>query len=207
MQLHARAGRAVLVGHDGTAEREVDPRSLALPADLGDALHEWAQVALALVPEDNQPVGGVAGDLVTRRGRQLAGRLATELGMPVSYTDPVSGEVLEVAPAPSPLPDPVEELPEQQAEPAEPTPWGTGLTVTAVTAAVVVVAVTALSSSLAQASPWLAVVANLVVVGGLSPSVWLARAVPTWRWVALGVACGLPIAWVLLLLSLLGPHS
>jgi hypothetical protein len=204
VQLHARAGRAVLVGHDGTAMREVDPRSLALPSELTASLHEWAEVAHALVPNDHEPVGGTAGDLVTRRGRQLASRLATELGLPVEYADPVSGEVYEVEPA-LPSAEPVDERIEPDDFPApEPTPWGTGLTVTVVTALMVVVAVTSLSFALAQASLWLAVIANVVIIGGLSPSVWLARDVPVWRWVALGVTGGLGLAWIALLLSLLG---
>ena len=202
MQLHARSGKAVLVGHDGTALREVDPRSLPLPRDLADSLHEWAEVAHALVPNDHEPVGGTAGDLVTRRGRQLAGRLATELGLPVAYADPVSGELVEVEPL-APVEPPDEEI-DEVFTPPEPTPWGTGLTVTVVTALVVVVAVTTLSVALAAASVWLAIVANLVIVGGLSPSMWLARNVPVWRWVAYGVAVGLVLAWIALLLSLLG---
>jgi hypothetical protein len=76
--------------------------------------------------------------------------------------------------------------------------------VTVVVAAMMCVAVTSLSFALAQASLWLAVIANVVVIGGLSPSVWLARDVPVWRWVALGVAGGLGLAWLALILSLLG---
>jgi hypothetical protein len=193
----------VLVGHDGAESREVDPRSLALPSELTAALHEWAEVAHALVPHDHEPVGGTAGDLVTRRGRQLAGRLATELGLPIEYADPVSGEVYAVEPVSVAEPDD-EDLAEDRPE-REPTPWATGLTVTAVVAAMIAVAVASLSFALAQASVWLALVANVVIIGGLSPSVWLARDVPVWRWVALGVASGLVLAWSALLLSLLGP--
>ena len=210
VQLHARAGKAVLVGHDGTQLREVDPRSLALPSDLTAALHEWAEVARALVPNDHQPVGGTAGDLVTRRGRQLAGRLATELGLPIDYADPVTGRMVEVGPAvlAEPPAEPVEDDVVVEDFPRrEPTPWATGLTVAIVVAAMITVAVTTLSFALAQASLWLAVIANVVIIGGLSPSVWLARDVPVWRWVALGVTSGLGIAWIALLLSLLGPAT
>ena len=198
----------MLVGHDGTQMREVDPRSLALPSELTAALHEWAEVAHALVPNDHEPVGGTAGDLATRRGRQLAGRLATELGLPIDYADPVTGDVYEVEPAVGAEPPPVaEEAVEDDFPAREPTPWATGLTVTIVVGAMICVAVTSLSFALAQASLWLAVIANVVIIGGLSPSVWLARDVPVWRWVALGVTGGLGLAWVVLLLSLLGPAT
>jgi hypothetical protein len=115
-----------------------------------------------------------------------------EVGPAVVAEPPVEPEVDEL----------VEDFPER-----EPTPWATGLTVTAVVAAMITVAVTTLSFALAQASLWLAVIANVVIIGGLSPSVWLARDVPVWRWVALGVTTGLGLAWLILLLSLLGPTT
>ena len=204
MELRARAGRAVLVGHDGTSWRDVDPATLALTGDLTESLHEWAQVAGILVPRDHQPVGSTAGDLVSRRGLQLARRLATELGVVVSYADPVSGSVSTVQPAP-PRKAPLPARTALDAEGSdEPTPWATGLTVTAATAVVVMIALISLSLTLAQASPLVATVTNIVVAAGLAPSVWLARGIPIWRWVALGVAGGIVLAWTALLFSLLG---
>ncbi|GGP34740.1 DUF2537 domain-containing protein [Saccharothrix coeruleofusca] len=213
MELRVQGGRAVLAGRDDAGEREVDPRSLPLAAGLAEALHEWAEVAEAVLRTE-PPAEGVAGALVTRRGRQLAGRLAAEMGAPVEFTDPVSGERFLVAapadPEPAePAPEPAEPA-EAAAEPAtqapppgEPTPWGTGLTVAAFTAAVVTFTVVTLSVGLGETSGWLALLANVLVVGGIAPSVWLARTVPVWRWVAYGVMAGVPAAWFALLLTLL----
>ena len=46
--------------------------------------------------------------------------------------------------------------------------------------------------------------ANLLVTAGTTPSLWLAREVPFWRWPALGAGVGLLVAWVVMLLGLLG---
>lgn len=207
MELRVQDGRAVLAGRDDEGEREVDPHTLPLGAGLAEALHEWAKVAEAVLRTD-PPADGAAGALVARRGRQLAGRVAADMGAPVAYTDPVTGEqhVVEAAPDPSPEavadPDPAPEPPEPGPEP-EPTPWGTGLTVTAFTTAVVTFMVVTLSRGLGETNWWLALLANVLVVGGLTPSVWLARNVPIWRWVAYGVVAGVLLAWLSLLLTLL----
>ncbi|MFJ5987198.1 DUF2537 domain-containing protein [Lentzea sp. NPDC092896] len=198
MELRVRDGRAVLAGEDDSGEREVDPHSLPLGADLAEALHEWAKVADAVVRSET-PADGVASALVARRGKQLAGRIASVMNSPVSYTDPVSGELVSVdAPeaAEVPVPTLVEDEP-------EPTPWGTGLTVSVITAAIVTVTVVSLSLGLGETSRWLALVANVLVVGGLAPSVWLGRKVPVWRWVAYGVVTGVLVAWLALILTLL----
>ncbi|KAA2262966.1 DUF2537 domain-containing protein [Solihabitans fulvus] len=217
MELRVRGGRAVLAGRHGSAEQEVDPHSLPLGAGLADALHEWAKVADA-VARAEPAVDGAAGSLVARRGQQLAGRVAAAMGRPVSYVDPLNGEVTVVEAPPratraQPTAEPEAE-PEPRAEapvpaapapeaPAEPTPWGTGLTVSAFTAAVVVFAVVTLSVGLGETSWLLALFANVMVVGGLAPSVWLARRVPVWRWVAYGVVAGVGLAWFGLILSTL----
>lgn len=97
-------------------------------------------------------------------------------------------ESTSTAPAPARVP-PV---------PAEPTPWGTGLTVSAFVAAVVGVAVVVLSLGVAQVHPFLAAGLNLVAVGGLAPTLWTWRRVAVLRWFVLGVGIGVVVAWVTL---------
>lgn len=199
MELRVRDGRAVLAGEDESGEREVDPHSLPLGADLAEALHEWAKVADAVVRTET-PADGVANALVARRGRQLAGRVAAAMNSPVSYTDPLSGDLLTVEAPEAPA---EAEAVAEEIEESEPTPWGTGLTVSVITAAIVAVTVVSLSLGLGETSRWLALVANVLVVGGLAPSVWLGRKVPVWRWVAYGVVTGVGVAWLALILTLL----
>jgi hypothetical protein len=212
VQLRARDGRALLAGPaDGvdTDDREVDPHSLALGADLAEALHEWARVADA-VHRNGQTDESAAARLISRRGQQLAGRVAAAMGSPVSYADPLTGEITEVAVPSVPSVPSVADEPADRSEPAqesdravEPTPWATGLTVTAFSAAVVLLVVVALSLALGAASNWLALIANVVIALGLAPSVWLARRAPVWRWVAYGVVAGIVIAWIALLFTAL----
>ena len=208
MELRVQAGRAVLAGEGESGELEVDPHNLPLGAGLAEALHEWAKVAEA-VQRTNAPADGAAGALVTRRGRQLAGRLAADMGTPVAFADPVTGErhlvdasQSGVRPAPRRPEVVVEGEPEVE---VEPTPWGTGLTVSVFSGAVVAFLVITLSLGLGETNRWLALVANVLVVGGIAPSVWLARKVIIWRWVAYGVTTGVVLAWIALILTLLEP--
>ena len=194
MELRASGERAVLAGHDGTRELEVDPGTLPLGGELTAALQQWAQVVGAVLRIEGDADRATAASVVTGRGRQLAGRVAAALGVPVGYRDPLTGELSVMDPP---------ETAERPARPAEPTPWATGLVVAAFSAVVVLVAVVSLASTLQETSPLLALGANLVVTAGLLPSVWLARAVPTWRWVALGVAAGIGLSWVVLAFLLL----
>lgn len=177
LELHARSGRAVLVGY---GDPPPDPRELGLPTGLGSALHEWAQVAEAVRRAGNCDLE--PGALVSQRGRLLAARLAGSTGVPVSYADPMAGGTELVTPAQAP----------------EPTPWATGLPVSAVTAVVVAVALLALSDGLDWVGFWLVALANLVIAVGLAPSIWLARATPVWRWVAYGAAAGIVLTWLIL---------
>jgi len=169
------------------------PGDPALPLELQEALAEWAAFAVAVTragrPDELQ--------LLRRRGRQLASRVADVLGRPVEFVDPVSGAVESIrVGATGPLP-------RLAAEPAGPTPWATGLTVSAFVAVLVAIADVGLSRAFAEAFGLLWLPANLLVGIGLAPSLWLARRMPFWRWLACGTAVGLGAAWVVLLFGLL----
>jgi hypothetical protein len=198
----------VLAGPGGAGAREVDPHDLAIGADLADALHEWARVASAVgrASDDGYGASGEqeATAVVSRRGRQLAARVATVMGTAVRYVDPVTqAEVLITPPdqAPRELPPAAPSLAERifgVPDPdGEPTPWFTGLAVAGFVAAVVIVAMLALVGTLArETSGWLALFASIVVTGGITPSLWLVRKMPILRWAALGAAAGVLISWV-----------
>ncbi|OLZ52026.1 DUF2537 domain-containing protein [Amycolatopsis keratiniphila] len=193
MELRIREGRAVLAGPGGDSAREVDPHSLAIGSDLAQALHEWARVASAVGTS-----GTEAASVVSQRGRQLAQRVAATMGTSVRFVDPVSGDGVVIDP---PAPAPRSELARRlfgTPDPAgEPTPWLTGLTVSAFVAAVVVVAMLALANTLArETNGWLALLASAVVTAGITPSLWLSRRVPIVRWASFGAAAGIVIAWI-----------
>ncbi|HEY0453338.1 MAG TPA: DUF2537 domain-containing protein [Actinophytocola sp.] len=190
MQLRANGERAVLVGHDGVAEREVDPRRLPLGTELTDALHEWARVASA-VRRSDPDTSAAASAVVTRRGLQLAGRVAASMGVPVGYLDPLSGEESVVEP-------PEDARPARPTRPPEPVPWLTGLTVAAASLALVLITILSLAVTLADTHVLLALASNAVVTAGLLPSLWLIRRQPIWRWVALGVAVAIALGWLAL---------
>ena len=196
MELRIREERAVLKGHGDAYTREIDPHSLALGVELADALQEWARVASAVRRAADGGEPGEAAAVVSRRGRQLAAKVATVMGTPVHYIDPVTDEETVVPP-----------LPPDQASPslarrvfgtgeAEPTPWGTGLVVSAFVAVVVITAMMALAVTLAaEIAGWLVLLASVVVTAGIAPSLWLTRRVPIVRWVSFGAAAGLVLSW------------
>jgi hypothetical protein len=196
MELRIRGERAVLAGPGGEQAREVDPHKLAIGSDLAQALHEWARVASAVSADS----GAEAGAVVSQRGRQLAGRLASVMGTTVRFVDPVTGADTVVEPAPRAEARSrrfVRSVLGPSGPPGEPTPWLTGLTVSAFIAAVVVVAMLALASTLVrQTSGWLALAGSVIVTAGITPSLWLIRRTPILRWVAYGAAGGVVIAWV-----------
>jgi hypothetical protein len=90
------------------------------------------------------------------------------------------------------------------APPGEPTPWATGLTISAVVAVMVGIALLSLSQALAPNGRGVVALSNLLVAAGLTPSIWLGRKTPIWRWVAYGAAAGIALTWLALLLALLG---
>lgn len=192
VELRTNGERAELVGPD---DQVIDPEILDVPAELTTALDEWAHVVAAMQRAD-APEDASAAVLVSRRGRQLADRLAAVLETTVRYHDPLTGEVLFVDAV---TPEPAKAEPRKP----EPIPWLTGLTVTVLLAVVTLSAVLTLVITLRETSAFLAIGANVVVTAGLAPSVWLARRVLIWRWVALGVASGLALGWIALLFVLL----
>ncbi|MDI2031637.1 DUF2537 domain-containing protein [Saccharopolyspora sp. TS4A08] len=194
-ELHARSGRAVLVRGDGA---EYDPARLRLPEALVAALHEWAGVAELVQNGESAQTG----EIVSRRGRQLATRLAAETGGRVGYVDPLSGELAQIG---RPRSAQAIRRGGRPVAPVNPTPWGTGLMISAVIAAIVAVTLGVVTQGLADVSGVLALFVNIAIAAGFAPSIWLGRNVPVWRWVAFGTAAGLVISWIVGLLSLLGP--
>lgn len=199
MELRVRGGHAVLAG--GRNGREADPRNLALGPGLADALHEWARVAAAVQRTGN----GQGAEVVSRRGRQLAARVAAAMGVPVSYWDPLTDRALVVSPPERATRAPAERMLRDRPRTGEPAPWGTGLTVAAFIAVFVAVAVLALVSTLVSAAAeWVAVLAAVVVTAGLAPSLWLGRRLPIVRWLALGAAVGVAFSWIGVLVIVFG---
>jgi hypothetical protein len=210
VELRIRGERAVLAGPGGESAREIDPHSLAIGAELAEALHEWARVAAAVrrSGEDTDASAGEheAAAVVSQRGRQLATRVAAVMGTPVHYLDPVTQAEVLIEPPAQPADD--EAVTERQPsvferlfgtpDPAgEPTPWPTGLTVAGFVAAVIIVAMLALAGALAhETSGWFTVLCSVLVTAGIAPSLWLGRKVPILRWAALGAAVGVVVSWV-----------
>lgn len=89
--------------------------------------------------------------------------------------------------------------------PGEPTPWSTGLAVSMAVAATVGIGLLSLSQGLEPDGRGVVALANLLVAGGLTPSIWLTRTIPVWRWIGYGAAAGIVLTWLALVLSLLGP--
>jgi hypothetical protein len=199
VELRAERGRVVLVGA---------PERFHPPTALAGALDEWAEVAAA-VGANGRGDPAVAA-MVSARGRQLAARLAAAAGTPVGYADPVRGVVVQVPVAsvearPTTPQQPREEAPQPHRHVrTEPTPWATGLTVSVFFAAVTSVALFILVDGLGRASWWLGALGLVVVTAGVGPSLWMVRSTPVWRWVSFGAAAGIVLAWLAVLLSLLG---
>ncbi len=87
--------------------------------------------------------------------------------------------------------------------PDGPTPWSTGLLVTALTAALVAVAIYAFGSALGRINPVLAALINIIAVGGAAPTIWRWRVVPIVRWTVYGAVAGVALGWIALLFSVL----
>jgi hypothetical protein len=220
VELRAVRGRPLVAGVPLSAHGP-DGRTWGLPADLVEALQEWARVAASLPAP--VPAGGPGPDgeaaAISRRGRRLAARMSVELAAPVDYLDPVTGHRVALravtrTPHPPPVPPlrprdtaaaaggsapPVEQgalTPEAVA--AEPTPWGVGLVLTVLVAGVVLLANLALAAPLITGLGVLGLLVDAAVVAGLVPALWLNRRVPTWRWAVYGTFAGTGVALVFL---------
>ncbi|KHJ70308.1 MULTISPECIES: DUF2537 domain-containing protein [Rhodococcus] len=82
-----------------------------------------------------------------------------------------------------------------------PTPWATGLTLTAFSFVATVITVVACGQVLGRIHPALAVVVNVVTVAGVAPTVWSWLRVQVLRWLAAGFVAGVPFGWLALLVS------
>lgn len=83
----------------------------------------------------------------------------------------------------------------------QPAPWATGLPIATFFAVLVAIGDVAFVRAIDGIAGPLWIPANLAVCAGLAPGIWLLRRVLFWRWLALGIAIGLVVAWVVLALT------
>jgi hypothetical protein len=178
VRLTASGGQALL------DERPLDAlgETAGLPDEVCQALRQWAWLAGHTA----------AAEAVSPRGEQLAALVALVCGERVEYVDPTSGVVHLVGP---------ERTAADRCSGREPTPWATGLTVLGFVAVVVAALDLALTATLRAEYRWVWIPANLLVGIGLAPTVLLLRRTPFWRWIAYGIAAGLIIGWLVLIVT------
>lgn len=83
----------------------------------------------------------------------------------------------------------------------EPTPWATGLAVSAFIAVLTAAAVYSFGTALAHVHWTLAVAVNVIAAGGTAPTAWRWRHTPVTRWVLAGIGAGVLVGWVILLIG------
>jgi hypothetical protein len=131
------------------------------------------------------------------------------LGRSVDYRDPVTGIRVPLRAVRSVTRVPEVPLPRRRRRGRgrmptvfdEPTPWGTGLTLAALVAGLVLLANLTLALPMVAGLGLVGLLIDLVVVAGLVPALWLNRRVPMWRWAVWGAFAGMGVA-VLPLLAL-----
>ncbi|MFF0542421.1 DUF2537 domain-containing protein [Nocardia thailandica] len=84
------------------------------------------------------------------------------------------------------------------------TPWGAGLTVVGLVAALTAVGIFGFGSALASVHPVVAVLVNVVAAVGVAPTAWRWRFTPVVRWVVAGAALGVLLGWFALLVGAAG---
>ena len=82
----------------------------------------------------------------------------------------------------------------------EPTPWAAGIAVAALVAVLTAAGIYSFGAALAQVHWTLAVAVNLIAVGGATPTAWRWRTTPVTRWILAGVAAGIILGWIALLI-------
>ena len=206
LEVAAARGRALVGGH---AVGEDDGAVVGwgayapgadLPAELVELLVEWGHAADAVVRSGAAP-GAVDAVRVSRTGRHLAARVSVALGRSVDYCDPVSGARVPLRAVHAVTRVPEVPLPRRRRGRSrvstvfgEPTPWGTGLTLAALVAGLVLLANLTLALPMVAGLGLVGLLIDLVVVAGLVPALWLNRRVPMWRWAVWGAFAGMGVA-------------
>lgn len=213
LEVAAKRGRALVGGH--TLGDDDDAAAAGwgayapgadLPAALVELLEEWARAVDVVARSGAGPRAGEAVR-VSRTGRHLAARVSVALGRPVDYCDPVTGVRIPLRAVTTVTRVPEVELPRRGRRGrgrgstafGEPTPWGTGLTLSALVAGLVLLLNLTLALPMVAGLGLVGLLIDLVVVAGLVPALWLNRRVPTWRWVVWGAFVGMGVAVVPLL--------
>lgn len=194
VELRAAGGHAVVAGAPLSAD-EPGGRLWGLPDALVAALQGWARRTADDLGTPDDP----AGVAVSREGRLLAARLSAVLGAPVDYLDPVSGHRVALravtrTPRPPPVRLPPRPAGQASATRREPTPWATGLALTALVAGLMMLTNLALAAPMINGLGVLGLVIDVLVAAGLVPALWLNRRVPTWRWAVYGTLAGMVLA-------------
>jgi hypothetical protein len=207
LEVAARQGRALVGGHplgpgdgDALSWGAYAPGS-DLPAELTELLEEWARAADAVARSGAGPRAGEAVR-VSRTGRHLAARVSVLLRRSVDYCDPVTGVRIPLRAVSAVSRVPEVALPRRGRRGrarvstvfSEPTPWASGLTLSALVAGLVLLVNLTLAVPMVAGLGLIGLLIDLVVVAGLVPALWLNRHVPAWRWVVWGAFAGMGVA-------------
>ncbi len=207
LEVAALRGRALVGGHpvgedDGAVVGwGAYAPGTDLPAELVELLDEWARAADGVTRSGAAPRAPEAVR-VSRTGRHLAARVSVALGRSVDYCDPVTGVRVPLRAVRSVTRVPEVELPRRGRRGrarvstvfSEPTPWGTGLTLAALVAGLVLLVNLTLAVPMVAGLGLVGLLIDLVVVAGLVPALWLNRRVPAWRWAVWGAFAGMGVA-------------
>lgn len=167
---------------------------------------EPGQTVAMSEPDAREPVASSPAGWGPETGSSTVSEVAADFNPPMLHADPLVARpatVLQSGPADTPE---VEGEPvqrdwawvEEWHEGGEPTPWGPGAVLAAFAASIVAIAIYVITAGLID-RPILAIVANIVIAGGLTPALYMARTLPVLRWVSLGGALGAVLAWIAVL--------